>query len=97
MGNTRPSTGTGSPLKNLVRFPTNLKATLLAVAWATWLHLSNPSLILALPSRFVKQWVLVWNGYDGQIYISSAPTLADRVFEPARVLVEKATDQEKNW
>ena len=53
--------------------------------------------ILTFLSRFVKQWVLVWNGYDGRIYISSSPTLADRVFEPARVLVEKANGQEKNW
>jgi len=48
-------------------------------------------------NRFVKQWVMVWNGYDGRIYISSSQTLADQAFHPARVLVEKANDQEKNW
>lgn len=48
-------------------------------------------------NRFVKQWMMVWNGYDGRIYISSGPRLADQAFEPARVLVEKATAQEKNW
>ena len=53
--------------------------------------------MLEVPSRFVKQWMMVWNGYDGRIYISSAPRLADQAFEPARVLVEKATAQEKNW
>ena len=55
-----------------------------------------PFILTFLP-RFLKQWVLVWNGHDGRIYISSAPTLADRVFEPARVLIDKANDQEKNW
>ena len=55
------------------------------------------SFFLAFLSRFLKQWVLVWNGYDGRIYISTSPKLADRAFQPARILVEKATDQEKNW
>ena len=59
--------------------------------------LSNLSLMLEVPSRFVRQWMMVWNGYDGRIYISSGPRLADQAFEPARVLVEKATAQEKNW
>ena len=54
-------------------------------------------ILVTFLSRFLKQWVLVWNGYDGRIYISSSPTLGDRVFEPARVLVDKANDQEKNW
>ena len=48
-------------------------------------------------SRFLKQWMMVWNGYDGRIYISSSQILADQAFAPARVLVEKNTDQEKNW
>ena len=53
--------------------------------------------LILVPFRFVRQWVMVWNGYDGRIYISSSPTLEDRAFEPARVLVDKATDTEKNW
>ena len=48
-------------------------------------------------SRFLKQWMMVWNGYDGRIYISSSQILADQAFAPARVLVERNTDQEKNW
>jgi len=34
-----------------------------------------------------------WN----RSYISSAPRLADQAFQPARVLLEKETDQEVNW
>ena len=40
---------------------------------------------------------MVWNGYDGRIYISSAFHLADQAFQPARVLVEKLTEEQKNW
>ena len=47
--------------------------------------------------RYLKQWVMVWNGYDGRIYISSAFHLADQAFQPARVLVEKLTEEQKNW
>ena len=39
----------------------------------------------------------MWNGYDGRIYISSAFHLADRAFQPARVLVQKSTEEQKNW
>ena len=47
--------------------------------------------------RYLKQWVVVWNGWDGRIYISSSPTLGDRVFEAPRVLVDRANNREKNW
>jgi len=40
---------------------------------------------------------MVWNGYDGRIYISSAFHLADQAFQPARVLVENLTEEQKNW
>ena len=40
---------------------------------------------------------MVWNGYDGRIYVSSSFHLADQAFQPARVLVEKLTEEQKNW
>ena len=40
---------------------------------------------------------MVWNGYDGRIYISSASLLADRAFAPPRILVDKERSEEKNW
>jgi len=48
-------------------------------------------------NRFVRQWIMVWNGYDGRSYISSASRLADRAFQPARVLLEKETEEQVNW
>ena len=65
-------------------------------------HFKNPatlpsSFIVFFRCRYLKQWVLVWNGYDGRIYISSAFHLADRAFQPARVLVQKTTEEQKNW
>ena len=65
-------------------------------------HFKNPatlpsSFIVFFRCRYLKQWVMVWNGYDGRIYISSAFHLADRGFQPARVLVQKSTEEQKNW
>ena len=47
--------------------------------------------------RFLRLWVVVWNGYDGRIYITSSPHLGDGKFMPPRILVEKSTEEEKNW
>ena len=38
---------------------------------------------------------MVYNGYDGNIYITSAHTLPN--FHPVRVLVEKSSPNQKNW
>jgi len=46
-------------------------------------------------NRFLQQWLLVWNGYNGNIYITAAKTLPN--FEPPKILVEKKTSVEKNW
>ena len=47
--------------------------------------------------RFLQHWVMVWNGYDGNIYITAARTLPH--FQPPRVLVAKTSGDsvEKNW
>ena len=46
-------------------------------------------------SRYLQQWLMVWNGYDGNIYITSAKTLPN--FQPPRILVAKTSQGEKNW
>ena len=38
---------------------------------------------------------MVWNGYNGNIYITAAKTLPN--FEPPKILVEKTSSVEKNW
>ena len=37
-------------------------------------------------NRFLQSWLMVWNGYNGHIYISSAVRLPE--WEPARILIE---------
>ena len=46
-------------------------------------------------ARYLQQWVVAWNGYDGNIYITTALTLPH--FQPPRILVAKQTDAQKNW
>ena len=43
----------------------------------------------------LQQWVVAWNGYDGNIYITTALTLPH--FQPPRILVAKQTEAQKNW
>jgi hypothetical protein len=38
---------------------------------------------------------MVWNGYDGNIYITSAKTLPK--FQPPRILIDKTSSDQKNW
>ena len=46
-------------------------------------------------ARYLQQWVVAWNGYDGNIYITTALTLPH--FQPPRILVAKQTEAQKNW
>ena len=46
-------------------------------------------------NRFLQQWLMVWNGYDGNIYITSAKTLPN--FVPPQILIEKTSPDQKNW
>ena len=45
--------------------------------------------------RYLQQWLLVWNGYDGNIYITTAKTLPN--FETPRIFIHKDTEAQKNW
>ena len=45
--------------------------------------------------RYLRQWVMVWNGYDGRIYVTSATRLPR--FQPPRVLIPKQNTRQKNW
>ena len=38
---------------------------------------------------------MVWNGYDGNIYITSAKTLPN--FQPPKTFIQKANKDQKNW
>ena len=46
-------------------------------------------------ARYLQQWVVAWNGYDGNIYISTADTLPS--FQPPRVLLAKQSEEQKFW
>ena len=43
-------------------------------------------LLLLIPSRFLQSWLVVWNGYNGHVYITTATRLPD--WQPARILLE---------
>ena len=45
-------------------------------------------------NRFLRQWIMVWNGYNGKIYITSAHRLP--LFQRARVLIRKTTKTQVN-
>ena len=47
--------------------------------------------------RYLQLWLMVWNGYDGNIYISSARRLPH--FQPPKILIKKSSpgSLEKNW
>ena len=45
--------------------------------------------------RYLQQWLLVWNGYDGNIYITSALELPR--FQQPRILIQKKTEDQRNW
>lgn len=46
-------------------------------------------------NRFIQQWILVYNGYDGNIYITSALELPR--FQQPRILIQKKTEDQRNW
>ena len=46
-------------------------------------------------NRFIQQWIIVWNGYDGNIYITSAFKLPQ--FQKPRILIPKENEKQKNW
>ena len=46
-------------------------------------------------ARYLQQWVVAWNGYDGNIYITTADTLPS--FQPPRVLLAKQSEEQKFW
>ena len=46
-------------------------------------------------SRFLNQWIVIWNGYDGNIYITSARKLPQ--FEKPRILIHKQNEKQRNW
>ena len=45
--------------------------------------------------RFLQQWVMAWNDWPGNIWITTANTLPN--FHPPRILIAKQTDDQKNW
>ena len=45
--------------------------------------------------RFLNLWVVIWNGFDGNIYITSARKLPR--FKKPRILIHKKDEAEMNW
>ena len=45
--------------------------------------------------RYLQQWVIVWNDYPGNIWITTAKTLPN--FERPSILIVKENDDQKNW
>ena len=50
------------------------------------------TIFLLMPIKLLNT-VMLWF----RSYISSAPRLADQAFQPARVLLQKETDEQVNW
>ena len=50
-----------------------------------------------LSVRFLQQWVIAYNGYDGNIYIMTAKTLPN--FDTPRILIQKENGKpdQKQW
>ena len=59
--------------------------------------LTNYSLTLKAVSlcRYLQQWVMVWNDFPGNIWITTALTLPN--FHPPRILIAKQNQVQKNW
>ena len=45
--------------------------------------------------RFLNLWIVIWNGFDGNIYITSARKLPR--FKKPRILIPKETEAQLNW
>ena len=45
--------------------------------------------------RFLNLWIVIWNGFDGNIYITSARKLPR--FKKPRILIHKKTEAQLNW
>ena len=45
--------------------------------------------------RYLQQWVMVWNDFPGNIWITTAFTLPN--FHPPRILIAKQNHVQKNW
>ena len=45
--------------------------------------------------RYLKQWVMAWNDWEGNIWITTALSLPN--FQPERILVPKENNKQKNW
>ena len=61
----------------------------------TGVIVTEDEVYLNLSFRYLQLWLMVWNGYDGNIYITSANKLPN--FTPPKVLVGKSSSVEKNW
>ena len=44
------------------------------------------------PPRFLRSWLMVWNGYNGHIYITTALRLPE--WQPPRILLEADLSQQ---
>ena len=44
--------------------------------------------------RFLQQWMVFWEGYDGNIYVTTAKTLPN--FEAPRIFIAKETENQKH-
>ena len=45
--------------------------------------------------RYLQQWVMAWNDWPGNIWITTAATLPN--FHPPRILIAKQNQVQKNW
>ena len=50
---------------------------------------------MSLLRRFLNLWIVIWNGFDGNIYITSARKLPR--FKKPRILIHKKSEAELNW
>ena len=58
-------------------------------------QLLRESKISESSSRFLNQWIIIWNGFDGNIYITSARKLPK--FKRPKILIHKQNEKQLNW
>ena len=61
----------------------------------TWSTLKQKNKNVRYLRRFLNLWVVIWNGFDGNIYITSARKLPR--FKKPKILIHKKNEAELNW
>ena len=87
---TQPFIGTGkeNTLRNSNRVNQNIDKKQMSYLCFVWT-------VKYIAFRHLQQWVVSYNGYDGNIYITTAKTLPN--FEPPKILIARENEDQREW